>query len=238
MDWEQYVEFKRTVLTLPTAAERFTAIYRDNLWGNPESVSGTGSTIEHTARVRAALTELIRRFEIGVFLDVPCGDFNWMGHVVAENPALTYIGGEIVADLIARNQARFSSPRVRFCHLDLTSSALPKADVLMCRGCLHHLSYADTAATLKRFLEAEIPLLLTTTHVNVGEFSNHDIVTGDYRLINLFDPPYLFPQDVLWRTADCQPPVHETELCLWNRERVQAALATLESHLAGTGAFQ
>jgi hypothetical protein len=229
VQYEQYIELKRNVLTLATPQERFTAIYKDNLWGNVESVSGSASTASRTAKLRAALSELIRDGNLKTFLDVPCGDFNWMRYVVADNPHLFYIGGDIVEPLIVDNRSKFSSPRISFMQIDLTSTKLPEADVLMCRSCLQHLSYTDTKSSLARFLESQIPLFLSTTHMNSGNFVNSDIVTGDYRFIDLFAQPYLFPKEVLWRTQECDPPVHRTELCLWDRSQVQSAYSALDS---------
>ena len=231
MQWEQYVQFKRDVLSLPTAQERFTAIYRDNLWGNTESVSGTGSTVDRTTDLRSALSELIRQRGIRTFLDVPCGDFNWMKHVVTANPGLVYIGGDIVEELVAQNRAKYSQQRVSFHHLDLTSSQLPAADILMCRGCLHHMSYADTRDALGQFLQSKIPLFLTTNHIHSGDLANHDIVTGDYRLIDLFAPPYSFAKNVLWKSPECVPSVHQSELCLWSREQIEVAFTALDEYL-------
>ena len=58
--------------------ERFERIYSTNLWSDPDSRSGVGSTLDSTAVVRAELPLALRRLDARVLLDVPCGDFAWM----------------------------------------------------------------------------------------------------------------------------------------------------------------
>ena len=61
--------------------ERFERIYSTNLWSDPESRSGVGSTLDSTRVLRTELPTALRRLEARVLLDVPCGDFAWMEHV-------------------------------------------------------------------------------------------------------------------------------------------------------------
>src|SRR5258706_16364614 len=56
----------------------FREIYRQNEWADPQSVSGTGSNVQSTVVVRAALQHLLTERRISTLLDAPCGDFNWM----------------------------------------------------------------------------------------------------------------------------------------------------------------
>src|SRR6266511_4866403 len=60
--------------------EIFTYIYRTNLWGSPESGSGVGSELAATEVLRAEIPRLIRLYEVGSLLDLPCGDFGWLSH--------------------------------------------------------------------------------------------------------------------------------------------------------------
>ena len=203
----------------------FTEIYHRNQWGSPESVSASGSEMTRTRHLRTELPHLLREFNIRSVLDIPCGDFNWMKEVVA-NTSVTYVGGDIVKPLIQQLSDTHSSHNVKFIHLDITKSQLPQADLMICRDCLIHLSYADTRAMLTNFLSSGIPYLLTTTHVNAGTFQNHDIATGDFRLIDLYSAPYNFPRDPLAVIDDWVPPDPERTICLWTRDQVSVALNT------------
>ena len=56
---------------------------------------------------------------------------------------IPYIGADIVEALPRENEKRFGGPQSnrRFVHLDLTRDPLPRADAVLCRDCLVHLSF-------------------------------------------------------------------------------------------------
>src|SRR3989304_1173971 len=95
----------------------FTKIYRKGGWGIDETLSGVGSTLEHTATLRRALPDLFAKSDVKSILDIPCGDFNWMQHV--DLSGIEYTGADIVEDLVRRNHHRFAREGVRFLHLDV-----------------------------------------------------------------------------------------------------------------------
>jgi hypothetical protein len=204
---------------------RFTKIYKMNYWRSAESVSGGGSTLVYTEKLRKALPGIFAQFSIRSLFDAPCGDFNWMRHFLSEHP-MDYIGGDIVRPLIEAHTRQYENATTRFMHIDLTAQPFPAADMMLCRDCLFHLSYDDTKAVLQQFVASNIRYLLTTTHRNTTGFVNQDIATGGFRVIDLFSAPYNFPKDVLARIDDWLPPDNPPrEMCLWTREQVITALA-------------
>ncbi len=215
--------FQKNVLSLDKIEDRFTAIYERNVWGNDESVSGWGSTLTYTAHLRSQLPALFEKYAVKSVFDAPCGDFNWMRHVLQANE-LTYTGGDIVEPLIAAHNEKFGSSATRFIHINLIVEKFPLSDLMICRDCLFHLSFRDTRSVLQNFVDSGIPYLLTTTYVNNGLFENKDIQTGDFRLIDLFSAPYILPRDVGFRVDDFQPPEPKREMCLWTREQIASAL--------------
>ena len=215
--------FRSNYGVLQTPEERFTRIYQQNYWTGANSASGSGSSIEYTANLRSELPEIFRRFSIANVLDAPCGDFNWMREVVAAT-TINYTGGDIVRPLVEKLQNSDGSDRVRFLHLDITKDPLPQADLMICRDCLFHLSYKDTRSVLENFVSSGIPYLLTTTHTCTSVFENHDIITGDYRLIDLYSEPYNFPREAMVSIDDWIPPFPERAMVLWTREQVYSAL--------------
>lgn len=217
-------DFSGRVLLLPSMEERFTWIYQNNFWGSEESVSGTGSTLRYTENLRKALPEIFRAHSIRRVFDAPCGDFNWMSHLLTEVD-IKYTGGDIVAPLVERHRAKFGGASISFVHIDLTRDPFPNADLMICRDCLFHLSYEDTFRVLEGFLGSGIPYLLTSTHGNDGQFENHDIKTGDFRLIDLYSAPYCFPGNPLVVIDDWLPPDPERYMCLWTRDQVAQAVA-------------
>jgi SAM-dependent methyltransferase len=172
-----------------SAEETFSEVFHNNEWGDPESVSGVGSNLQQTRVVRAELPGLLREIGARSLLDVPCGDFHWMALV--ELPVERYIGGDLVAELVARNQERYGGPGREFRRLDLLSDPLPRADAVFCRDCLVHLSHADVRTALRNIRASGAEYLITTTFPE--QRRNRDIVTGEWRPLNLQAAPYGFP---------------------------------------------
>lgn len=168
---------------------RFTDIYRGNLWLDSESLSGPGSRLSQTERIRRALPELVKELGVRRLLDAPCGDFNWMRHVEFEE--LEYTGGDVVSELVARNRVLYGGAGRRFVTLDLTRDPLPPADLVLCRDCLPHLSFDDARVALSNVKRGAAEFLLTTTYTERAD--NYDTETGGWRPINLQAAPYNLP---------------------------------------------
>lgn len=216
-------DFRKDVLGVQSIEETFTWIYTNEHWKSNSSVSGTGSTVEYTENLRKELPALLEKFSIKSVLDAPCGDLNWMQHVL---PTLDidYIGVDIVKPLIEANREMFGNSRTSFMHLDLINDALPRADLLICRDCLPHLSFENTDKFLTNFVQSGIPYLLTTTHFPTSDFSNMDIQTGDFRMINLFAAPYNFPINPPAVIEDWVEPFPKRQMYLWSAEQVSTAI--------------
>ncbi|MBR0712874.1 class I SAM-dependent methyltransferase [Bradyrhizobium liaoningense] len=176
----------------------FVHAYRTNLWGDPESVSGIGSGVVRTAAFRDEIPALLDRIGARTLLDAGCGDFNWMKEVSLSQH---YIGWDIVPELIAAN-AKHASEKRSFVHGDITSDALPRVDVILCRDCLVHFSFAEAWRALQNFKRSGSLYLLTTTFI--AHSDNVDIRCGDWRTLDFEAPPFNFA-----------PPVHAIdERCL------------------------
>lgn len=215
--------FKKDVLGLVSNEDRFTWIYKNNYWQSNESTSGTGSSLKNTENLRKELPALISKFSVNKIFDAPCGDFNWMVHLL---PLINveYIGGDIVRRLIEGHNQKFKSSKISFITIDLIKDDFPLSDLMICRDCLFHLSFADTRSLLQNFVASGIPYLLTTTHKQMADWQNYDIQTGDFRLIDLFSSPYHFPSKPLAIIDDWVFPDPERQMCLWTREQVIDAL--------------
>lgn len=210
--------------------ERFTKIYEINYWGKWESKSGKGSTLSSTERLRKELPNLFKQFGIKTVFDGPCGDFNWMRHVISEAD-IFYIGGDIVEPMIASNQANYGNHKISFIKLDLTKNVLPNADLMICRDCLFHLSFQDTLMLLQNFDNSNIPWLLTTTYKKTNEFVNVDINTGHFRRIDLCSAPYHFPEEIYYKIEDYMPEEDVRYMCLWSKQQVQAAILLMQQDI-------
>lgn len=181
---------QRLAKRFATAEDRFRHIYETNHWDESESVSGPGSTLEETEPIRRELPALFAELGASSLLDLPCGDFHWMQHT--DLSGVQYIGGDLVSELIERNRAKYASDGVEFQKIDLVNDTLPAVDVILCRDCLVHLSFDDALAALANIARSGAKWLLTTSFPGVTR--NDDIVTGQWRPINLTLPPFNLPK--------------------------------------------
>ncbi len=170
-----------------SVAEVFKRIHDTNLWGSDDSVSGLGSELAATARLREELPRLFAALGVRTVLDLPCGDHEWMSRV--DFAGIDYLGADIVPDLVARHRERW--PERRFELLDLCSSALPRVDVVLCRDCLVHLCDAQVRQAIANLKRSGSEWLLTTTFPECD--GNRDIQTGDWRMINFQIAPWNWP---------------------------------------------
>lgn len=176
----------------------FREILRTNHWAGA-SVSGEGSSDDQTRALRAALPPLLASLGVRTLLDVPCGDGDWIATMPL--PGADYIGGDLLPELVERNKARHAAPGRRYLTIDLLTTPLPSADLLLCRDCLVHLSFADAALALGNIRRSPVTWLLTTTFPDERE--NRDITTGDWRPLNLERPPFGFPPPAGLLVEEC-----------------------------------
>ena len=178
----------RIVVERLSLEERFDLLHRLGVYHHPDSVSGAAATLQETESLRAALPRLVKEHSVRSVLDIPCGDFHWMQHVAID---AEYTGADIVRELVDENSKRHGGHRRRFVVLDATRDALPTVDLILCRDLLIHLSTRDCRAALANFVASRSRLLLTSHFENRD--SNPEIVSGDFRPINLCRPPFNFP---------------------------------------------
>lgn len=174
-----------------TLAERFSAIYENKVWLNGRSsgsLSGLGSDLASTNDVRGRLSDLLASLDTRSLLDVGCGDFTWMKEV---SFPFTYLGTDIVPEVIAANNAHYASDRRSFQVLDATSDPLPSAGAILCREVLFHLSFSDIGRLLRNVRRSYATFFIATND-NSLEY-NADIRSGDFRLLNLHRTPFHLP---------------------------------------------
>jgi hypothetical protein len=166
---------------------------------------------------------VLRRFQIERLLDAPCGDFNWLNHVELPK-SVTYIGADVVPAIIDTNQVKYANSQRRFVTLDIIKDALPKADLLFCRDCLIHFSDEDIIKFLDNFIKSDIQYLMTTTYKPQDtDLENRNIVTGDFRALDLFKVPFQLPRDVLFQVDDFAPGTPPRAMCMWSRAQISTA---------------
>ncbi len=194
----KFKESRKKIFSHETLKDKFSYIYSSRYWPSKESVSGPGSEMENTRNIRKEIIKLIKEYEIKNFLDIPCGDFNWMQNIVEKH--ISYTGGDIVEDLINSNKKKFFQQNLKFIVINLLDDDLPSADLMLCRDCLIHLSNNNIKKFFKNFKRSNIKYLLVTSYesYNKTKNSNNDeIDDGDFRPTFLMEKPFNLPEPIL-----------------------------------------
>mgnify|MGYP005855959841 CR=1 FL=1 len=205
-------------------------------WSQPNQGvprSGPGSTLAHTVNIRADLPRLFADYNVTSFVDAPCGDWHWMQHV--DLSGISYLGLDIVPDLVETNSRDYGSDGVAFALADVTSDPLPRADMLMCRDCLFHLKFWLRWAFFENFLASHTPWLLTTVHDN--PVNSNVPENGNFRWFNPRSAPFNLPDPV--ELIDDSLPEHDAApeddfrkrrfMGLWHRDQIAMALEHRET---------
>jgi SAM-dependent methyltransferase len=201
----------------------FTDLYHRRGWGAEESISGTGSAQSQTEFLRHRLPELFQQFGVSAVLDLPCGDFNWMRTV--DLRGINYIGGDVVEQLVRLNTQQYACDGRAFRCLDITSDDLPTVDLILCRDCLVHLSFADILLALQNVCRSGSTYLLATTFPLRKR--NADIPSGKWRPLNLTAAPFNLPEPVHMLNEHCTEwdgRFADKSLGLWKIEDIERQL--------------
>jgi hypothetical protein len=177
----------------------FRDIHRRHFLSGSESASGAGAGLDQTLELRRSLPALLGELAVTTILDLPCGDYGWMRTI--ELPVARYIGADLLPEVVEPLASEFGDDRREFRVLDLTRDRLPSADLLFCRDCLVHLSFADIRRALANAVGSGIPYILTTTFPDSE--ANEDIVTGDWRVLDLERPPFRLPAPMRMLNEGC-----------------------------------
>jgi hypothetical protein len=183
----------------------FTRIYQQNSWGGQagDYFSGTGSADNTvTDPYVACISTLSRELPLSKMqaVDLGCGDMR-VGSRISPLFA-SYLGVDIVKDLIAHHQNKFGSPQVRFAHLNIIDEPLPPGNFCMLRQVLQHLSNAQIQKILAKL--AQYDYVLITEHmplphpkmvVNIDMPRNADTRLPLNSGVFLTAPPFNIPDD-------------------------------------------
>jgi hypothetical protein len=156
----------------------FDHIANGNLWGSSESVSGKGSELSTTSTVRKCLGQWIEKYNVKIFMDIPCGDANWQGHIPGIDN-ITYKGFDIAEEPVKLARTKNAQhPHMSFGNLDLTSQVPQDSpDILLVRDVIQHLSLERGAALLANAKASGARYLAVSTWVD-GHGKNIDIASG------------------------------------------------------------
>jgi len=184
--------------------------------GRTWAVSGRGSSLNSTLETRTTLDVILRdpSLNIKTFLDCPCGDWLWMQAV--NLTGVQYFGAEITQRTVDENTKCFERADVHFHHMDWSCAIPPPVDLIMARDVLFHLSTSVVLDILRHINQSGARYLFTTTFSNTTSNKVDNFVSDGvgYRNINLYGPPYNFPEPVA--VTGMEPGVNKgRHMALW-----------------------
>ncbi|MEM9054263.1 MAG: class I SAM-dependent methyltransferase [Pseudomonadota bacterium] len=200
----------------------FTKIFDEHIWKG-QVRSGPGSTLAVTELAREGLLAAFSDLDITSLCDAPCGDGTWIFEITADLDQ--YYGVDIVKELIDLNQQRDLPDNHTFFHRDITTEALPKADAILCRDCLVHLSLELALSALQNFAASGAKYLITTTFPSLQ--TNIDARVGSWRPISLMRPPFSLPEPIRFireRAPNPDDNYNDKSLGIWDMQAIKAIL--------------
>jgi SAM-dependent methyltransferase len=195
-----------------SAEDVFTEIYETAAWGGRrgELCSGSGSADREmvAAYVAAVAAKAASEGFLGrTFVDLGCGDFRVGKELL---PLCSrYVGVDVVAAVVERNEREHGDATTRFVHLDIVRDPLPDGDVCFVRHVLQHLSNPQILAILPKL--AKYRWVFITEHHPTDDdriVPNRDMVHGGYvRLskssgVYLGAPPFALPEQCLTKVME------------------------------------
>ncbi|WP_299366734.1 class I SAM-dependent methyltransferase [Winogradskyella sp.] len=172
-------KLKKKIKTPWPTKNAMTQIYDKHLWGGNDFDFYSGEGSHHPDIVKPyveTVTAFLKSHQKNLSVcDLGCGDFN-IGRQLAPY-ASSYIAVDIVKDLIERNKTLFKAANLEFRCLDIAKDKLPKADCVILRQVLQHLSNKEIISIVKKL--SNYKYIILTEHIPNGDFTpNIDIISG------------------------------------------------------------
>jgi SAM-dependent methyltransferase len=181
--------------SVPAAVTKaFTEIYDDKVWGAGSGslgTSGMGSTVEATIVYRPFLQDFMKQHGVKSVVDAGCGD--WEFSSTMDWTGIDYTGVDIVAAVIAEDQKKYGAPNIKFQTADIVRTQLPAADLLICKDVLQHLPAEDVLTFLAQLPKYKDALITDTVDKHTLTAENHEITPGQFRPLDLTQPPFNLP---------------------------------------------
>ena len=126
-------------------------------------------------------------------LDVGCGDWTWMSEV---RLSCNYIGIDLVDSVIEQNINKYGASNRSFQVLDAVVDPLPTCDAILLREVIFHLSFSDIDNIFRNIITTNPSYIFITSDPEVE--INNDIVSGDFRMLNLEKKPFYLPKPFIY----------------------------------------
>ena len=149
--------------------EIFSKIYHNKFWGDGIEVplSGSGSKPENSIIYVDTIKTYISENNINSVLDFGHGSFEmWESWGSEPFLGIEYLGIDIVKELSEKTNLKYGRLNRRFKFLDISYSALPSADLLICKDVLQHLPESDISKLISSFSNYKSIILCNDIYIH------------------------------------------------------------------------
>ena len=180
-----------------TRKKIFKYIYDSGYWidynlNSNQSRSGKGSNIERSLHLQNSLKIFFQKKKIRKIIDIGCGDFNWMNNLLKDTEYESYLGIDIVDDLIEKNSQKYGNQKIQFLSKDIVSddlSFIKKSDFILIRHVFIHLDNSSIIKIINKIKNLDFKYLGISSDPKISK--NVDLKTeGRFREINLTIEPF------------------------------------------------
>ncbi|NBB23596.1 hypothetical protein GVM20_00470 [Porphyrobacter sp. SLTP] len=190
-------------------ASIFQNIYEKNSWTNG---SGPGSISQLNLELFDFIENLRKTEDLKSMVDLGCGDFQ-LFRKFEFNQNFSYIGYDVVSDLIEKNNKTFSSNFMKFCIMPSDLADIPETDLVVIKDVLIHLDNATSKKIINRSIEIS-KFIIFVNNISKGATDyNMDIGIGEFRPVDVSLWP--FGLNVIERVEYGSEWAYDPKLPLW-----------------------
>ena len=200
--------FQKLFFFFPETVKRkfvFLTIYKSYHWRSynkpteEQSISGLGSDMGSNSPLIISLKKFIETHKIKNILDLGCGDFNWMRHVVVNNKNIKkYLGYDIVKDIVIKNNNKFSNKIISFKNKDILEiETINKYDLVIVRDLFIHIKNHEILKILNNIKMSKSKYAMFGNYQTV-EFNNDLTNYGHHREVNLERDPFHLRKPIIF----------------------------------------
>lgn len=180
-------------LLIEAYKNNFETIYENKLWGDGESLSGTGSYYNYNEKYIKFLEEFFINKNIKSVVEIGCGDWNFSKHINFGD--IKYDGYDIVKSVIDSNNNNYKTDKINFHYYKDNNFIFPKADLLICKDVLQHLSFNTMSNIINQLSKYKYCLI---TNDFDSDTINTDIVDAEHRALDIRKEPLNLKGDIVF----------------------------------------
>ena len=146
--------------------EAFDEVYRGGMWKQGNAPSGVGSEGRMAERYVQLVLDYASAHNLRTAVDAGCGDFS-IGSLLAGKFAryIAFDVSPLIIDINKRRYADLTRENVSFDVADMTSTTFPRADLILVRQVLQHLTNTQIERILKNLEASDWRRVLITEEV-------------------------------------------------------------------------